>query len=281
MILGYVALVSNRDEDDEQRNEVGESRLQRLWSTLFDRLSHCLLQSVELDVMDAGTAGMMATAAGGLFFLAMIAAPRYGIASRTAGNIALSLKMAGEDLLGVWYREEERQHEGTNRLRVADQELAHEEAGIPSPSTRPAGEGRGPDIERAPPGMAMISFPDEQGWRMWLAVRRLEWKGYARRTDGRWQLTSRGRDAAQQIVRAHRLWESYLAKHFSVEDPRLHESAGRAEHFIDEWLRTQLSTELDEPDRDPHGSVIPSEGVETLDDRHESAKESGKQRPVN
>jgi manganese/zinc/iron transport system permease protein len=70
-------------------------------------------------------------------------------------------------------------------------------------------------------------------------------------------LTETGREAAQQLVRAHRLWESYMARHFDVPGDHLHEAAHRVEHFLDHELRDQLADELESPETDPHGRDIP------------------------
>ena len=72
-------------------------------------------------------------------------------------------------------------------------------------------------------------------------------------------LTAAGEIAARRLVRAHRLWESYMAKHFDVPGDHLHEAAHRVEHFLDPELRSRLADELDGPARDPHGKEIPSD----------------------
>lgn len=67
-------------------------------------------------------------------------------------------------------------------------------------------------------------------------------------------LTEAGRRWALELVRAHRLWESYLATH-DVRDPELHERAEQLEHA--HGLADDLADVLGHPRRDPHGSVIP------------------------
>lgn len=85
-------------------------------------------------------------------------------------------------------------------------------------------------------------------------VRRQGWVvGHA----GELRLTSRGRQQAQSIVRAHRLWESYLATHFELPHDHLHAPAERMEHFLDAELQEQLASELAGQALDPHGSPIP------------------------
>jgi manganese/zinc/iron transport system permease protein len=75
-------------------------------------------------------------------------------------------------------------------------------------------------------------------------------------TDKR-ELTDAGRDWAKKLVRSHRLWESYMARHFALPDDHLHETAHRVEHFLDEPILDEIEQELDGPGKDPHGRSIP------------------------
>lgn len=70
-------------------------------------------------------------------------------------------------------------------------------------------------------------------------------------------LTAHGRDAASGLVRAHRLWEAYLADVADYAPDHVHEEAERAEHWIDEAGIREIETRLGAPARDPHGSPIP------------------------
>src|SRR6185503_14219181 len=70
-------------------------------------------------------------------------------------------------------------------------------------------------------------------------------------------LTSRGRTAARNIVRAHRLWESFLEANFDLPADHLHEPAERMEHFVSPELQEQLDQQLAGRQIDPHGKVIP------------------------
>jgi Mn-dependent DtxR family transcriptional regulator len=88
---------------------------------------------------------------------------------------------------------------------------------------------------------------------------RARWKGWLVREGADWKLSSRGRQQAQSIVRAHRLWESYLAANFELAPDHLHAPAERMEHFLGADLQQQLSEELAGRSLDPHGSPIPPE----------------------
>lgn len=82
-------------------------------------------------------------------------------------------------------------------------------------------------------------------------------KGFIGGTASEPHLTDKGKSEARQLVRAHRLWETYMARHFDVPGDHLHDAAHRVEHFLDPELRDQLARELDSPDTDPHGRDIP------------------------
>lgn len=66
-----------------------------------------------------------------------------------------------------------------------------------------------------------------------------------------------GRQMALHIVRAHRLWESYLAEETGVAEAEWHQRAERQEHLLTPQQADALSARLGHPLRDPHGDVIP------------------------
>jgi Mn-dependent DtxR family transcriptional regulator len=97
------------------------------------------------------------------------------------------------------------------------------------------------------------------GLAAWLAIPRLSRRREVQQsTAGRITLTERGRQLAQTLIRAHRLWEAYLVEHFDLPLDHLHESASRVEHYIDPGLQEELSEALNRPQLDPHGKPIPS-----------------------
>ncbi len=67
-------------------------------------------------------------------------------------------------------------------------------------------------------------------------------------------LTSAGRSRALEMVRSHRLWETYLAYH-DVDAAYVHDEAERLEHAHD--VAEELAVSLGEPTSDPHGQPIP------------------------
>lgn len=79
--------------------------------------------------------------------------------------------------------------------------------------------------------------------------------GLVQREAGRNTLSDAGWQRAEQLVRAHRLWETYLAEH-NVPGEMLHEVAERLEHAHD--LAEEVADELGHPSVDPHGEPIPA-----------------------
>jgi ABC-type Mn2+/Zn2+ transport system permease subunit/Mn-dependent DtxR family transcriptional regulator len=92
--------------------------------------------------------------------------------------------------------------------------------------------------------------------------------GFARASDTGHTLTPAGRHHAEQIVRSHRLWETYLNTEAGISDPLLHDEAERLEHAHE--LAEELAAQLGDPDRDPHGSTIPRRISDSSDHRHDA-----------
>jgi hypothetical protein len=175
------------------------------------------------DAWDTSVSGMMAVAAGGLLLLSALFAPRRGVLAQAAARWSLALRIAGEDLMARLYRETE------------------------SRPARPT-EGTLPE----PGGHACAT------WIHRAAAAWLRWNGFvARAAGGALQLTPRGEQRAASVVRSHRLWESYLDRHFALPKDHLHEPASRIEHFIGPELQQEIAQELSQPGQDPHGRAIP------------------------
>ncbi len=75
--------------------------------------------------------------------------------------------------------------------------------------------------------------------------------------DGAFGLTAQGREAALHIVRAHRLWERYLADRTGYAEPEWHLQAEQVEHKLPADRVEALAAELGNPPYDPHGDPIP------------------------
>lgn len=72
------------------------------------------------------------------------------------------------------------------------------------------------------------------------------------------RLTDEGERIAVQIIRKHRLWETFLVKKLSFGWEEVHEVAEQLEHIDSEKLIDSLDHFLDYPKFDPHGDPIPN-----------------------
>ncbi len=77
------------------------------------------------------------------------------------------------------------------------------------------------------------------------------------------ELTQSGQREARRLIRAHRLWESYL-EHLGTPAEELHGRAHRLEHVHDENAVDYLDDKLGHPLTDPHGKEIPEDFVDLV-----------------
>jgi manganese/zinc/iron transport system permease protein len=173
-------------------------------------------------LQDTSTAGMMAVAAGAIFLCVFLLAPRYGVVSRACNQIYLAMKIKQEDILAFLYRLHELSPEGSSPASAMD-------------------------VARA------VKTGKTAKLMMWdLSRRRL----LTQSTDGV-ALTRQGRDHARNLVRTHRLWETYLCDKMGFCAEGVHYSAHRLEHVTDKLLQDKLVEEAGHPVRDPHRRIIP------------------------
>src|SRR3954454_17949229 len=100
---------------------------------------------------------------------------------------------------------------------------------------------------------AMVKKLDERG-----LVRHVRYKGVA--------LTADGERVALEVMRHHRLLETYLAEHLGVPWDRVHEEAEALEHVLSDYLEARIAAKLGHPTHDPHGDPIPNEELEILEE---------------
>jgi DtxR family Mn-dependent transcriptional regulator len=79
-------------------------------------------------------------------------------------------------------------------------------------------------------------------------------------------LTSEGKKAALEIMRHHRLLESFLHEVLDYSWDEVHEEAERLEHVISEDMERRMAAVLGNPSRDPHGQLIPNQNLEMIPD---------------
>jgi len=86
-------------------------------------------------------------------------------------------------------------------------------------------------------------------------------------------LTADGRRLALEVIRHHRLIESFLADALGMPWDRVHAEAEVLEHVLSEDLEELIAAKLGHPTVDPHGDPIPNAALE-LQERPTHSMES-------
>src|SRR6266700_5215615 len=71
------------------------------------------------------------------------------------------------------------------------------------------------------------------------------------------KLTEAGNQAAEAVLRRHRLTERFLVDMLGMQWHQVHEEACRLEHFISGAVESRVIASLDTPTTCPHGNPIP------------------------
>jgi DtxR family transcriptional regulator, Mn-dependent transcriptional regulator len=72
------------------------------------------------------------------------------------------------------------------------------------------------------------------------------------------RLSAAGRKRALEVLRHHRLIETFLYEVLEYPLEEVHEEAERLEHFISERFEERIAAKLGHPKFDPHGHCIPA-----------------------
>lgn len=75
-------------------------------------------------------------------------------------------------------------------------------------------------------------------------------------------LTMKGRRIAINVIRKHRLWETFLHETLGLSLTEIHDEAENLEHQTSDFLADKLSEYLGHPEKDPHGQEIPKKPQE-------------------
>lgn len=72
------------------------------------------------------------------------------------------------------------------------------------------------------------------------------------------KLTDEGTKLALNVIRKHRLWESFLYKTLNLSLHEIHNEAEQLEHLTTNFLADKIDRYLGYPTIDPHGDPIPT-----------------------
>ena len=198
---------------------------------LFDRLNRMLWGASIIGVLGFwigfGIAAWIGASAGAtivvtstvIFFVILLLAPRYGLLADWIRRTSAVPQEVMEDVLGCILR-----YKKSKQVPVGH---------IVKSVTNPAMQ-----IRRAVRLLARQDLLDVQ--------------------NGVVELTENGMHEAKRLLRAHRLWETYL-KRAGAEDSEIHERAHILEHISDQATVEYLDDKLGHPLTDPHGSEIPED----------------------
>ncbi|MEO0469654.1 MAG: iron chelate uptake ABC transporter family permease subunit [Bacteroidota bacterium] len=95
-------------------------------------------------------------------------------------------------------------------------------------------------------------------------VKALSRKGDLEYIGDKVKLTEKGLENGYRLVRAHRLWETYLVNELGLSEDQIHENAEKYEHILSEAILDEVAEHLGHPEQDPHGSPIPPKNSSDL-----------------
>lgn len=90
-----------------------------------------------------------------------------------------------------------------------------------------------------------------------LSIRRLVKAGFIEKVGAEIVILKAGTKHAYDMIRKHRLWETYMVEKLGYSNDQIHLEAERLEHFMPDEFVDQLEASLGYPRIDPHGSPIP------------------------
>jgi len=169
---------------------------------------------------DCSIAGAMGSMAGIIFFVAFLISPRHGLLSRWWARLQLRRQVIEEDIL-LW---------AGRRLEL---DVANGFA------TR--------DVNYTDSVATQHSGP---------ALKRLVNQGYLTIRDSAYELTGKGREEFENLIKRHRLYETYLDE-LGYPLDHLHDAADRVEHVITKRIAEKIDEEVHHPSEDPQGKQIP------------------------
>ena len=124
------------------------------------------------------------------------------------------------------------------------------------------------NFEQGARAARMSSIADALGvkpptvWAMFRQLKRLDLIDYDKKLGA--VLTDKGRREAENLIRKHRLIETFLNQVLHIEKPLLHEEAEKLEHVMSDQVIMKIDEYLNYPRTDPFGAIIPLSGTNEL-----------------
>ncbi len=187
-------------------------------SGIIGAVTGCIGMSLAI-VLDAPPGPELVVVVSFLFFLAAMFAPKRGYISRSLQKRKLQRKIQLEDVLKQAFRLGERGPITKEKLMG---KLAFNSALINDNLSRLKNKG-------------LISMKNQEI-----------------------MLTEEGKKEANRLVRAHRLWETYMVQQMGMTEEQIHEEAEQYEHLLTDDMVEEVDEKLGYPATDPHGSRIPT-----------------------
>lgn len=172
--------------------------------------------------LDGSIAGGIGTVSGCLFVLALFFSPRQGLLSRAVQRRRMKGVIEEEDLL-LW-------------------------------------AGRRKESPALAPQFSLSDLETALGWMAataGAASSRLVRAGSLENVAGGFRLTPEGARRALELLRRHRIYESYLGD-LGYPADHTHAPADRAEHFLSPQLAEEVNRQAGHPHTDPQGRPIPA-----------------------
>lgn len=153
-------------------------------------------------------------------FLARRARLRQSTAMRKSPKVAADISPAMQDYLKACHRLQQREDQPVSLVQLAGA------------------------LEIAPPSVTNM-------------VKRLGELRLMKRVRGGVVLTTAGHSVALEVVRHHRLLETFLVNELGMDWAEAHSEAEVLEHYISERLEAIIAKRMHEPTHDPQGKPIP------------------------
>lgn len=116
---------------------------------------------------------------------------------------------------------------------------------------------------KKPASVDIIRKYADQGKNLDKVLKRMTQDGLLTQQNQDYALTDKGYKEAHTVLRAHRLWESYLES-IGTPETEVHSIAHRLEHLDQAQTSAYLDEKLGSPKTDPHGKKIPAKTPKAL-----------------